>query len=104
MTDIKSMTLPELRDLRQGLGEPAFRGKQVFSWLSRGVTGFDEMSNLPLFLRERLKETCALSVPKAVMVRLKRAASCGRCKSRRWREDGAKRPLGPLPFRWARAG
>nr|WP_325217451.1 23S rRNA (adenine(2503)-C(2))-methyltransferase RlmN [uncultured Oscillibacter sp.] len=66
MTDIKSMTLPELRDLLQGLGEPAFRGKQVFSWLSRGVTGFDEMSNLPLFLRERLKETCALSVPKAV--------------------------------------
>ncbi len=66
MTDIKSMTLPELRDLLQGLGEPAFRGKQVFSWLSRGATGFDEMSNLPLFLRERLKETCALSVPKAV--------------------------------------
>ncbi len=66
MTDIKSMTLPELRDFLQGLGEPAFRGKQVFSWLSRGVTGFDEMSNLPLFLRERLKETCALSVPKAV--------------------------------------
>ena len=66
MTDIKSMTLPELRDLLPGLGEPAFRGKQVFSWLSRGVTGFDEMSNLPLFLRERLKETCALSVPKAV--------------------------------------
>ena len=60
------MTLPELRDLLQGLGEPAFRGKQVFSWLSRGATGFDEMSNLPLFLRERLKETCALSVPKAV--------------------------------------
>ena len=66
MPDTKSMTLPELRDLLQGLGEPAFRGKQVFSWLSRGATGFDEMSNLPLFLRERLKETCALSVPKAV--------------------------------------
>ena len=29
MTDIKSMTLPELRDFLQGLGEPAFRGKQV---------------------------------------------------------------------------
>lgn len=64
MTDIKSMTLPELREFLQSMGEPAFRGKQVFSWLSRGVTGFDEMSNLPLSLRERLKETCVLSVPK----------------------------------------
>lgn len=63
MTDIKSMTLPELRDFLQGLGEPAFRGKQVFSWLSRGVTSFDEMSNLPRSLRERLAETCVLSVP-----------------------------------------
>lgn len=44
MTDIKSMTLPELRDFLQGLGEPSFRGKQVFSWLSRGAASFDEMS------------------------------------------------------------
>ncbi len=63
MTDIKSMTLPELRDFLQGLGEPAFRGKQVFSWLSRGIGSFDEMSNLPLSLRERLKTACILSVP-----------------------------------------
>ena len=63
MTDIKSMTLPELRDFLQGLGEPSFRGKQVFSWLSRGVASFDEMSNLPRALRERLTETCVLSVP-----------------------------------------
>lgn len=65
MTDIKSMTLPELRDFLQGLGEPSFRGKQVFSWLSRGAASFDEMSNLPRSLRERLAETCSLSVPTA---------------------------------------
>ena len=63
MTDIKSMTLLELRDFLQSMGEPAFRGKQVFTWLSRGVTSFDEMSNLPLSLRERLRETCSLTVP-----------------------------------------
>ena len=63
MTDIKSMTLPELRDFLQGLGEPSFRGKQVFTWLSRGAASFDEMSNLPRSLRERLVETCSLSVP-----------------------------------------
>ena len=66
MIDLKSMTLPELTEFLGELGEPAFRGKQVFSWLSRGIGSFDEMSNLPLFLRERLKETWALSVPKAV--------------------------------------
>ena len=65
MTDIKSMTLPELRGFLQSLGEPAFRGKQVFSWLSRGAGSFDEMSNLPLSLRERLKEACLLCAPKA---------------------------------------
>ena len=65
MTDIKSMTLPELREFLQSMGEPAFRGKQVFSWLSRGAASFEEMSNLPLSLRKRLEETCCLSVPQA---------------------------------------
>ena len=45
------------------MGEPAFRGKQVFTWLYRGVTSFDEMSNLPKALREKLKEQCILTVP-----------------------------------------
>ena len=66
MTDIKSMTLPELRDFLQSMGEPAFRGKQVFSWLSRGAASFDEMSNLPRSLRERLSAACVLTVPQAV--------------------------------------
>lgn len=66
MIDLKSMTLPELRELLVSMGEPAFRGKQLFSWLSRGVESFDEMKNLPLTLRERLKETCMLTPPEAV--------------------------------------
>ncbi len=64
MTDIKSMTLPELRGFLQSMGEPAFRGKQVFSWLSRGAASFGEMSDLPNSLRERLGEACLLTVPK----------------------------------------
>ena len=35
MTDLKSMTLPEMTGFLQSLGEPAFRGKQVFTWLHR---------------------------------------------------------------------
>ncbi len=66
MIDLKSMTLLELQAMMQEMGEPAFRGKQIFTWLNRGVTSFDEMSNLSLTLRERLKTECLLMVPNAV--------------------------------------
>ena len=39
MTDLKSLTLPEMTAFLQSLGEPAFRGRQVFTWLHRGVDG-----------------------------------------------------------------
>ena len=52
--DLKSMLPEELEAYLLSLGEPKFRTKQVFSWLSKGVTGFDEMRNLPLSLREKL--------------------------------------------------
>jgi 23S rRNA (adenine2503-C2)-methyltransferase len=35
-------------------GEPRFRAKQVWEWTARGVAGYDEMTNLPAALRERL--------------------------------------------------
>lgn len=66
MTDLKSQTQEELTQTLKNMGEPAFRGKQVFTWLHRGVVSFDEMSNLPKSLREKLKETCVLTPPKAV--------------------------------------
>lgn len=63
MIDLKSLTQEELTQALKEMGEPAFRGKQVFTWLYRGVTSFDEMSNLPKALREKLKEQCILTVP-----------------------------------------
>lgn len=65
MTDLKSMTLEEMTDALTALGEPAFRGKQVFAWLHRGVTSFDGMTNLPRPLREKLKTEFAITVPRA---------------------------------------
>ena len=50
MTDIKSMTLEELTAWLKERGEPAFRAKQIFHWLYRGVTSFDEMTDLSLSL------------------------------------------------------
>lgn len=63
MIDLKSMTVEELQALCQSLGEPKFRGKQLFQWLHRGVTSFDEMSNLSKVFRERLAETCMITAP-----------------------------------------
>ena len=53
--NLKSYTYNELEALvRNELGEPSFRAKQIFEWLYRGVDSFDEMSNLSKSLRERL--------------------------------------------------
>lgn len=64
MIDLKSMTLEEMSDYFKQLGQPTFRAKQVFRWLHRGATSFDEMSNLPKELRHKLSEQCRITVPK----------------------------------------
>ncbi|MCI2058758.1 MAG: 23S rRNA (adenine(2503)-C(2))-methyltransferase RlmN [Oscillibacter sp.] len=66
MTDIKSMTLPEMTAALSALGEPAFRGKQVFSWLHRGAESFEEMTNLSKALRDKLRANFLITVPKPV--------------------------------------
>lgn len=63
MKDIKSMTLAELEAEMRALGEPAFRAKQIFTWLHRGVRSFDEMTNLSKPLRARLSGEYALTPP-----------------------------------------
>ncbi len=60
MTDIKSMTEEELIAFMTEIGEPKFRGGQIFKWLSRGVRSFDEMTNLSKALREKLAQLCEL--------------------------------------------
>lgn len=63
MTDVKSLTEEELSSYSGELGEPAFRGKQLFEWLHKGAQSFDEMSNLPKAFREKLKENAYITVP-----------------------------------------
>ena len=57
MTDIKSMTKDELKNLITELGEKPFRAKQIYSWLHEHlVTSYDEMGNIPGKLKEKLKD------------------------------------------------
>ncbi|MGZ4270471.1 MAG: 23S rRNA (adenine(2503)-C(2))-methyltransferase RlmN [Solirubrobacteraceae bacterium] len=48
------MDLDLLQRVLDDAGEPRFRAKQVWEWTARGVSGYDEMTNLPAALRERL--------------------------------------------------
>ena len=64
--NLKSLTLTELTETLRALGEPAFRAKQVYTWLHRGVTGYDQMTNLPQSLRQRLEGEYPICSPKVV--------------------------------------
>lgn len=64
--DIKSMTLAEMQEAFHALGEPSFRAKQVFVWLHKGVTSFDEMTNLSKTLREKLETLYEITAPQIV--------------------------------------
>lgn len=61
--DLRSLHPSEYPALMAALGQPAYRAKQIFRWLSRGVASFDEMSDLPLALRQTLAERCLLGAP-----------------------------------------
>jgi len=61
--DLYSMTEKELCSLAESMGEKAFRGKQLFSWLYSGVSSFDDMTNLSKAFRSALEENCSMDLP-----------------------------------------
>ncbi|MCX6355020.1 MAG: 23S rRNA (adenine(2503)-C(2))-methyltransferase RlmN [Candidatus Aureabacteria bacterium] len=53
--NLKGMTLAELEQFMTAMGEPAYRGRQIASWIySHGATDFESMSSLSKALRQRL--------------------------------------------------
>lgn len=59
--NIKDYNLEQLKEELVKLGEKPFRGEQIFQWLyQENVNTFDEMTNLSLELRDKLKENFAL--------------------------------------------
>ena len=60
----------ELKAALAQMGEKPFRAGQLFSWLHKGAR-FDEMTNLPLSLREKMK---AVGVDQPVEIREKRVS------------------------------
>ena len=57
MKNIKEYNLDELKDEIEALGEKKYRAEQIFKWIYVDkVKEFDEMTNLSLDLREKLKQ------------------------------------------------
>lgn len=54
--NLRDLTIKELKEFLEGLGEKPFRAKQIFAWIYKGVESFDEMTDLSKNLREKLKE------------------------------------------------
>jgi 23S rRNA (adenine2503-C2)-methyltransferase len=48
------MDLQLLEEKLAAHGEPRFRARQVWAWAARGAVGYEEMTDLPATLRERL--------------------------------------------------
>ena len=64
--NLKSMTQAEIEQVLRELSQPAFRAKQIFQWLHRGVESYEEMTNLPKNLRTALAERYPICPPKVV--------------------------------------
>ena len=67
MKNIKDYNLEELKKEFEEMGEKSFRAEQVFKWIyEEKVTSFDEMTNLSLNLREKLKQNYQMCVYKII--------------------------------------
>ena len=64
--DILSMTLEEVEELVLKIGEPKFRAKQIYGWITKGMWG-SEMRNLPKSLLEKLEDVCEFRLPRVKM-------------------------------------
>lgn len=62
-TDIRNLSLGELKIALEEMGEKAFRAKQVYEWIwTHGAASFDEMTNLSKGLRTQLEDKFSLAV------------------------------------------
>ena len=78
MKNIKDYNLEELKQELVQMGEKPFRAEQIFKWIhEENVTSFDDMTNISLELREKLKQNFTMCIFKIIK---KQVASDGTIK------------------------
>lgn len=67
MSDIKSMTLQELEQYMEEIGEQKFRARQLYEWMHKKLArNLDEMTNLPKNLKQKIREGAGMLSVKEV--------------------------------------
>ena len=91
MTDLKNMTIEEIEKYFEDAGEKKFRGRQVFRWIhgqeTGSAAGFDEMTDLSVNLRKKLRESGA-QISSMKILKVQTSKSDGTRKYLLGTEDG----------------
>ena len=67
--DLLSLSFDEIKQLVQSMGEPVFRGKQLYQWVhQKQVFDFNQMSNIPKKMIDKLNEMTTIFLPEIVEV------------------------------------
>ncbi len=86
--DIRQLSLQDIQQYVVTWKEPAFRAKQIYEWLwKKSCYSFDEMTNLSLPLREKLKDNFLIQ---SLVLDTAQYSSDGTIKSRFILHDGSK--------------
>lgn len=62
--NLRDYTLSELEEILTDMGEAKFRAKQIFKWLYSDIESFDDMTNIPASLKEKLKSEYSINILK----------------------------------------
>lgn len=72
MINLLDLQLNEIEELMKKLGQPKFRAAQIFGWMykeaGKGAESFDEMTNVPADLRQKLAEISTIGLPEVLKV------------------------------------
>lgn len=86
LPDIRTQTLSDLQKTFVDIRQPAYRANQVYDWMWKlGAKGFDDMTNIPLSLRQDLKEKFSFH---SITLDTRQNSSDGTIKSRFKLYDG----------------
>ncbi|MBQ6846879.1 MAG: 23S rRNA (adenine(2503)-C(2))-methyltransferase RlmN, partial [Oscillospiraceae bacterium] len=61
--NLGDLTKEQLKEYIVQSGQSAFRTKQIFKWIHSGVESADEMTDIPLSLRQKLSEEFDIFLP-----------------------------------------
>lgn len=87
-TDIRKLSLPEIKEALATWGEPAFRARQIYEWLwQKSARDFDAMTNLSLSLRDRLNQHFEI---RCIREDIRQRSADGTIKTRFVLHDGHK--------------